>query len=174
MDWYDLLFTGRPSQRWLCYFLVFSSPLDRTGMKLLCERLQIKEHDRHVLIDQRSQGLATLRQLERRKPESSPPRNSTLYRWFQPLSTEVLLMMMAHTQKENVRRWISRYITQLRELETHLNGKDLERMGFKPGPIFRIILDDLRVACLDSRLETAEDEKRYVTRKYSKHMSSKK
>ena len=174
MDWYDLLFTGRPSQRWLCYFLVFSSPLDRNGMKLLCERLQIKERDRHILIDQRSQGLAILRQLERRKTGSSPPRNSSLYRWFQPLSTEVLLMMMAHTQKENVRRWISRYITQFRELETHLNGKDLERMGFKPGPIFRIILDDLLVACLDNRLETAEDEKRYVTRKYSKYMRSKK
>jgi tRNA nucleotidyltransferase (CCA-adding enzyme) len=167
MDWYDLLYTGQPCERWLCYFLVCTSALDRSGIRNLCDRLQIMPRYRDIMIEQRSTALGILRQLERRKP-GTQPRNSSLYRWFQPLSTEVLLLMMARASRESVRQWISRYITHLRTVQPLLTGHDLEALGFPAGPLFRTILDDLLGARLDNRVVTLDDERAYVLRKYGK------
>ena len=38
-DWYELLYTGHPCERWLCYFLVFTAKLDREEMKGFCDLL---------------------------------------------------------------------------------------------------------------------------------------
>jgi len=168
MDWYDLLYTGKPCERWLCNFLVCTSVLDRAGIKALCDRLQVIPRDREILVEQRSTALGILRQLERRKPGTSPPRNSSLQRWFHPLSTEILLLMMARTRKDSVRQWISRYITHLRNQQPILTGDDLKHLGIPPGPLYRTVLDDLLAARLDERVETEEDEKAYVLRKYRK------
>ena len=169
MDWYDLLYTGQPCERWLCYFLVCTSALDRSGIRNLCDRLQIMPRYRDIMIEQRSAALGILRQLERRKP-GTQPRNSSLYRWFQPLSTEVLLLMMARASRESVRQWISRYITHLRTVQPILTGHDLEALGFPAGPLFRTILDDLLGARLDNRVVTLDDERAYVLRKYGKEI----
>ena len=49
MDWYELLYTGHPCERWLCYFLVFTAALDQSGMKHLCEHLQIMQRYHDIL-----------------------------------------------------------------------------------------------------------------------------
>ena len=99
-----------------------------------------------------------------------PPRASNLYRWFQPFSSEILLFMMAKTGQEQVRQWISRYITHLRDVQPMLSGNDLELLGIVPGPIYRTILDDLLAARLDERVVTEEDERALVERKYQKSL----
>ena len=53
-----------------------------------------------------------------------------------------------------------------------LSGHDLEKLGLPPGPLFRIILEDLLGARLDERVATIEDEKAYVLRKYGKKITS--
>ncbi|MEJ2526111.1 MAG: CBS domain-containing protein [Desulfuromonadales bacterium] len=170
IDWYALLYTGQPCRRWLCYFLVCTSVLDRQGIKQLCERLQLPQSYRQIMIDQRSAALGILRQLERRKPGSAP-RNSSLYRWFEPLAIEILLLMMARTRQEKVRQWISHYITRLRDEQTLLTGHDLEALGIPPGPVYRTILDDLLAARLDDKVLTADQERAYVKKKYGEEIT---
>jgi tRNA nucleotidyltransferase (CCA-adding enzyme) len=104
--------------------------------------------------------------LERRNPDMRRPKSITLYRWFQPLSTEILLVMMARTSKEHVRQWVSLYITHLRDVQPILTGHDLEEFGLDAGPNFRTILDDLLYARLDERVTTEEEERDLVQRKY--------
>jgi tRNA nucleotidyltransferase (CCA-adding enzyme) len=168
MDWYDLLYTGHPCERWLCYFLVFSSSLDQAGIKSLCDHLQIMPRYKEILNQQRNIALGILKRLERRRPDVRQPRASSLYRWFQPFSSEILLFMMAKTSQEHVRQWISRYITHLRDVRPILTGHDLANLGVPHGPIYRTILNDLLAARLDERVVTAEDEKALVQRKYLK------
>ena len=172
MDWYDLLYTGHPCERWLCYFLVFTSALDQAGIRNLCRRLQIIPRYKAILNQQRTNALGILKRLERRKPDMRPPRASSLYRWFQPFSSEILLFMMAKTSREQVRQWISRYITHLRDVQPILTGKDLDKLGIAPGPIFRAIFDDLLNARLDERVMTADEERAMVQRKYAKHIET--
>jgi tRNA nucleotidyltransferase (CCA-adding enzyme) len=78
----------------------------------------------------------------------------------------MILFMMARTSREHVRRWISKFITHLRDVQPLLTGRDLEELGIKPGPVYRTILDDLLSARLDERVETLQDERQYVVRKY--------
>jgi tRNA nucleotidyltransferase (CCA-adding enzyme) len=166
MDWYDLLFTGHPCERWLCYLLVFTSAVDRQGIESLCERLQIMPRYHDVLIRQRSEALGLLKKLEGRSRKMSEPKASSLYRWFKPLSVEILLFMMAKTSKEHVKQWISKFITQLQDVQPILTGHDLEKLGVPTGPIYKVILDDLLGARLDERVATKEDEQQIVLRKY--------
>ena len=169
-DWYDLLYTGRPCERWLCYFLVFTAVLDRTGIKNLCERLQIAPRYHEILNRQRSTALGILKRLEGRNHGQRSPKPSSLYRWFQPLATEILLFMMAKTCKEHVRQWLSHYITHLRDVQPILTGHDLEKLEIAPGPVFRTILEDLLFARLDGRVATAEEERALVQRKYQEYL----
>ena len=166
MDWYDLLYTGHPCERWLCYFLVFTASLDQAGMKRLCGHLQIMQRYHDILNTQRSTAMGILKRLEKRRTDIRQPRSSNLYRWFQPFASEILLFLMARTRQEHVRQWISRYITHLRDVKPILTGHDLGKLGVVPGPLYRIILDDLLAARLDERVVTAEDEKALVLRKY--------
>ena len=165
-DWYDLLYTGQPCERWFCYFMVFTAVLDRDEVKNLSERLQLIPRYRDMLNQQRSTALGILKRLESRPEGMRPPKSSSLYRWFKPLSTEILLFMMARTSQDLVRQWISHYITHLRDVQPLLTGHDLETMGFQPGPVYREILDALLYARLDGRVVSVEDEREFVQKKF--------
>ncbi len=170
MDWYDLLYTGQPCERWLCYLLVFTTVLDRAGIKSLCERLKVVPRHSLVLNLQRTTVMGLLKRLESRSADMRQPKPSSLYRWFQPLSIEILLFMMTLTSREGVRQWVSQYITHLRDIQPMLTGNDLEKLGIAPGPIYRTILDELLYARLDERVTSVEDEKALVHRKYKKDL----
>jgi tRNA nucleotidyltransferase (CCA-adding enzyme) len=74
--------------------------------------------------------------------------------------------MMAGTTKEEVRRAISHYFTRLRPTRTFLKGNDLKMLGFKPGPLYREILETLLDARLNGDLKTREDEIGFVLNRW--------
>ncbi len=167
MDWYDLLYTGQPCRRWLCYLLVLSATLDDEGMNALCRRLDLPPGDTEVLVEQRRAGVLLLRRLERRRNRTRLPRAHDLHRWLSPLSTEILLCMMATTSQEWIKQSISQYITRLREVRPLLTGHDLQRLGVPPGPGYKQILAELLRARLNEEVVTADDERRLVLRKFT-------
>ncbi len=166
MDWFDLLYTGRTCRRWICYFLGLTAALSPTQMARLCQRLDIPQRYRDLLTAQRSAGFSLLRKLEQRRPTARPPQPSDLYRWLKPLDTELLLFLMAYTEQEKVRQWLSHFITNLRDVRCLLSGHDLEKLGIPPGPIYKTIFDELLRARLNGRVSSREDEKRLVLEKY--------
>ena len=166
MDWYDLLYTGQPCRRWLCYLLVLTAPLNVEGMRGICRRLALPQRDVALLVDQRGAGLRRLRRFESRRNQSRPPNAGDLHRWLAPLATEVLLFLMATTPQERVKQWLSRYITHLRGVRPLLTGHDLKRLGVPPGPGYKLILAELLQARLNGKVNSAEDERRLVKRKY--------
>ncbi len=89
-----------------------------------------------------------------------------MYELLEPLSTEVKLFMMAKTTRKETKQWISLFFTTLRGLKPLLKGKDLIRLGVRPGPIMKEILADLLRARLDQRIKTRDDEVDYVQRTY--------
>jgi hypothetical protein len=94
--------------------------------------------------------------LERSQPAS------VLFRWLSPYSTEALLVVWA-AEKKGVRRQIRRYQAELRDVRTLLDGRHIiERYGLKPSPLIGRLLNELRDARLDGRVETQEDEERLL------------
>jgi tRNA nucleotidyltransferase (CCA-adding enzyme) len=166
MDWFDLLYTGEPCRRWVCFFLGMSASLVPAQMNRLCQRLSITDRIRKLLTEQRTAGMNVLRKLERRPPTSRPPMPSDLHRWLIPLETEILLFLMALTEQERVRQWISFFMTSLRHEKPLFSGNDLEKMGIAPGPVYKQILDDLLRARLNGRVASFREEMELVQRKY--------
>jgi len=166
MDWYDLLYTGPPCRRWLCYLLVLTAPLTGEGMATLGKRLDLPQADAVLLVDQRRIGMRLLKRLEGRRSQARPPRDIDLHRWFSALTTEVLLCLMALTAQERIKQWMSHYITHLRRVQPLLTGHDLQRLGIPPGPSYKLIMAELLRARLNGEIISAEDERRLVQRKY--------
>ena len=89
-----------------------------------------------------------------------------VYRLLSPLEDEVLLYMMAKATKKEVKKAISLFITQWRQMRVSLNGKDLQEMGIPPGPIYREIFERLLEARLEGEVETESDERELVRREF--------
>jgi tRNA nucleotidyltransferase (CCA-adding enzyme) len=70
--------------------------------------------------------------------------------------------MMATTRKQAVKKSISHFFTDLRRVDIQLRGKDLKKMGLKPGPIYRQVLENILNARLDGKIKTRKDEIDFV------------
>jgi len=160
--WFNLLYLGVTYEPWKVYFLCLTSYLSETEMKNLAERMQI--HDKAVLglISVRFEARQALKELSR----ISDKENYSVYRVLSPLPPEILLWSMARARNERVKKFVSTFFTKLRGTEVRLKGKDLIRLGFKPGPLFREILEEILAAKLQSEVLTREDEIKFVTRKF--------
>ena len=67
------------------------------------------------------------------------------------------LILVAVNSKKEVRRIIWQYLTQWSKIQAPLNGNDLKRMGYKPGPQYKFVLDRLLALTLDGDIKTQQE-----------------
>jgi len=161
VSWHELLFLGESCQRWLVYALCLLHGLAEADVADTCERLQVPRRYRLILSDERGVAQQTLKGMHWRAGKDAPL-DSTIYAWLKPFSEEILLYLMAVTTREEVRRWISHYITNLRQVSAQLKGDDLIGMGVKPGPQIREMLAELKRLTLDGKLAGRAAERSWV------------
>ena len=97
------------------------------------------------------------------KEPNLPP--SRIYDLLFPLDTEVILLMMAKAHQEKAKKYISLYLTHLRDVKVSLTGKNLKAMGITPGPRYKKILADLLDAKLDGLIKNEDEEVFFVRKK---------
>jgi tRNA nucleotidyltransferase (CCA-adding enzyme) len=66
------------------------------------------------------------------------------------------LILVASKSSPAIRRQIWRYLTCWSKIQAPLNGNDLKAMGYKPGPQYKQILDELLAATLDGKIDSRE------------------
>jgi tRNA nucleotidyltransferase (CCA-adding enzyme) len=162
LTWYKLLFLEEPCRRWLVYLLALLKPLDQDAVGSLCERLELTERHRKILIDEKEKGEAFLQWMAL----ANIYRSSDIYKRLRPFHTETLLYVMAGSTREPIKRAISKYITQSRSTTTLLTGDDLKKMGYEPGPVYREILTGLLDARLNGEVKTRADEEAFVRKNW--------
>jgi tRNA nucleotidyltransferase (CCA-adding enzyme) len=160
LSWYDLLFLEESYMKWAVYFLAIIRTCDATVTGEICRRFELAPRHRKLFLTERFAAERCLVWLERHQPV----KKSVLYRELSPFRTEVVLYMMALTDREDVKRVISQYITGLRYVQATIKGRDLIEMGLTPGPIFRDIFQAVMNAKLDGRLMSRNDEIQFVHR----------
>jgi tRNA nucleotidyltransferase (CCA-adding enzyme) len=72
------------------------------------------------------------------------------------------LVLLAATAAPPARRLVWQYLTLWRCHPTLLDGHDLRRMGYQPGPTFKPILQALRAVVLDGEIVTSEAASNFV------------
>ena len=100
----------------------------------------------------------TLNAIKRHLKQASDVANSQLYAWFSVLTLEMLLYLAARASSEQVRRYVSLYLTRLRAVSPLLDGEDLRGLGLVPGPLFRRIKERLLQARLDGEVCSRDEE----------------
>ena len=146
--WYNLLFLEDPLEPWKVYWYGLTSGLDADTFKKLTHkmgsnRMSPRGQAEQLLMD-------TLFRFDGTDYE--------LYALLRVHDTEMLLYLMAKARNERMKRLISHFFTQLKGKKIRLNGKDLLKMGFKSGPIFKKIFERVLEARLNRSAQTKEDE----------------
>lgn len=102
------------------------------------------------LSDQSTQRLSQLDESQQAIQESLPrcQRPSEVVRSLSAYETQTLLLVAVQSSR-GLRRQIWQYLTHFSQVKSLLNGRNLKALGYKPGPIFREILEDVFAATID-------------------------
>ncbi len=158
MAWFRLLYLDDPCEQWQVYLLAMMDGLKQDEFAGACKRLSVPGRFADQLHSQRSLVHKTLDAIKRHLKHSSEVRNSEIYEWFGVFSLEMLLYLASRASSEQVRRFVSLYLTRLREIVPLLDGNDLLGLGLQPGPVFGIVKKSLQQAKLNGEVESREDE----------------
>ena len=154
LAWHDLLFLDESYMKWVVYLLVLIHTCNLQRSQEICNRFELAPRYRRIFCEERFAAEKCVLDLTRNLPLP----NSRLYRKLIEFRTELILYMMAVTKQEKVKKAISHYFTNLRSVGVSIKGRDLQKMGIEPGPVYRQILQAALDAKLNGKLKTRKDE----------------
>jgi tRNA nucleotidyltransferase (CCA-adding enzyme) len=150
---------------WLVFLIALLQPLSPPVRKELVDSLKLARREREIIraADLVNPLLNFLRSEEAHNPV-------VLYERLNPLPLEVLIFLLAKVEfsgEKQVKEKLTTYLNRLRGTKVLLTGEDLQRLSFKPGPIYKKIFESLLHARLEGKVKTWEDEVKYVVDNFS-------
>ncbi|UNC92513.1 CBS domain-containing protein [Candidatus Contubernalis alkaliaceticus] len=93
------------------------------------------------------------------KPNIKPSR---VYKLLEPLPLESMIFLSACS--DNMRTWgyIKAYLEKFSSVTPYITGEDLKELGYSPGPLFKEVLEELKMARLDGLVKSRDEEVRLV------------
>ncbi|MBT9537626.1 MAG: CBS domain-containing protein, partial [Nitrospirae bacterium] len=159
LAWFNLLFLEESPDRGALYLMALLSTLKEEERNTAVERLAPPPRVREMT----TKGIAQSRDILNKLPSNDP---AGLYHVLNGVNLEILLFSMAQSKSKQKQKAISQYLIELRKIKPILKGKDLQKIGIKPGPVYSKLFSELLDEKLSGRLKTKEDEERFVTEKY--------
>lgn len=160
VDWYRLLYLDRKMDVWLVYMMGLLELLPERAVKDVLKRFPLSEQESTKLKMTR----VGCHNMIRRLASKRPLKPAEVYHLLSELSDETLLILMAKSKGETVKRQVSAFLTTYQHVKPILTGADLKAMGLKPGPQFKQILDQLLDARLNGAVKTEAEERQLVER----------
>jgi tRNA nucleotidyltransferase (CCA-adding enzyme) len=154
LTWFRLLYLDLKIQKWYLYFLGLLDHLKDAAVEETLERLSIPARIRERVRQTRARYRDVLYVFY--KEPALPP--SRIYGLLVSLEVEAILLIMAKAKQETAKKYISLYLTHLRNVKVALSGDDLKALGIPPGPRYREILAELLDAKLDGVVRNREEE----------------
>ncbi len=156
--WYRLLYLDRKLDAWLVYFMALMEVLPPRAVGETVKRLGMSARDAERIKAGHAAANAVLRRLATRPP----PKPSDTYHTLDGLADETLLLLMAKSKPDSVKRQVSAHLTTYQSTKPSLTGADLISLGLKPGPLYKRILGRLLDARLDGDVKSEADERELV------------
>jgi tRNA nucleotidyltransferase (CCA-adding enzyme) len=154
-----ILFEPKASEHWLIRLETLIAHLSPKSRIMVAENLQLPKD-----------SVQRLEQLKIWETQLASRLNKTqldsqIYQLLHPYKFLQLILFAAKSELKNRRR-IWQYITYLSQVKPLLNGNDLKTLGFKPGPLYKQILDDILNKTLDHQLSDRTMAIKYLKSKY--------
>ena len=172
LAWFRLLYLKDRCEQWQVYFLALCDRLKQDEFTEICNRLAVPGRVVSRVFGLRRRAIGVLEALQRRLKHGPEIRNSEIHSCFHDLPLELLLHLAARTHHEEIKRLVSLYITQLRQVRCGLNGITLQQMGIKPGPQLGEIMKYLLAARLDGKVTTLDEERSLALSLFSANQRS--
>ena len=163
ITWFKLLYLDDEFETWIVYLLTIMGRSPVTVMTNFCNRFQLAPRMKNFIINEKTLADKTSRFLNRR----TELKHSEIYMALKDLNIEGLLFLMAFARRAEVEKSVSMYVTTMRSQQPLLNGDDLKSQGYRPGPIFKTMLESLLLARLDGTVDTRHDEIELFNRVYA-------
>jgi tRNA nucleotidyltransferase (CCA-adding enzyme) len=147
------------SHAYLIYLGALVSELQVDSLRAALTRLHLGDDEREWILDAKVilQGMSEL---------ESCAKPSAVYRVLHGHDEHSLaIAVCVAPMGSHLRRSIKMYFEKLKDVKTHLRGKDLLAMGIRQGPEIGRLLEALLNARLDGDISTYEDEKAFVLEK---------
>jgi tRNA nucleotidyltransferase (CCA-adding enzyme) len=160
--WFKLLYLKEHIEPWTVYLLAVFSRSKVRQLLNFCDRFELPEKQRKQLVRQKTEAERIAHDMVRR-PFMKP---SEIYWLLCELDNEGLLYLMTIARKKYIQRDISKYVTRLRNVQPLIDGKELRRLGYQPGPSFRTMLNHLIEAQLNDEVHTREEAIDLIMRQY--------
>src|SRR3990172_9175080 len=158
LTWFRLLYLDITIERWFLYFLGFLDRLKDEAVEETLERLAVPRKVRDRVRTARTGDRDVLYEFYRSPDLAS----SSVYDLLRPLEGETVLLMMAKAKQEAAKKYVSLYLTRLRNVKVTLSGDDLKNMSIPPGPRYKSILSRLLDAKLDGKVKNRDEEIAFV------------
>ncbi len=158
LTWFRLLYLDLIVEKWFVYFLGLLDRIKDAAAAEALERLAAPARTRERILQARARYRDVL-YVFYKEPELPPSR---IYELLNPLDTEAILLIMAKAKQEQAKKYISLYLTHLRNVKVILTGDDLKAMGIPPGPRYRKLLTELLDAKLDNLVRDRDEELAFV------------
>jgi tRNA nucleotidyltransferase (CCA-adding enzyme) len=154
LAWFSLLFLEEKVEKWAVSFLALLDPLPPNDAKKLAKDLGVRSRVREWVRICKDEGESAILRLVSMTSIS----RKMIHDVLSPLPTEVILYLMARSKHPDIKRYISLYFTQLKNVRLGVKGQDLIDLGYRPGPLFKQIFDLLLERKLAGDLRNKKEE----------------
>jgi tRNA nucleotidyltransferase (CCA-adding enzyme) len=160
--WFSLLYLDEKVEKWGVLFLSLLDPLPAEDAKKLARDLGVRARLREWVREAKDEGTGVVYRL------LSTPQISRkmIYDTLSPLANEVILYLMARTKHPDIKRYISLYFTQLKNVKPQVKGEDLISLGYPSGPMFKEIFDAILERKFAGELRSKADETAFVLSRF--------
>ncbi|MGE5698625.1 MAG: CBS domain-containing protein [Deltaproteobacteria bacterium] len=162
--WFSLLFLDEKAEKWGVLLLALLDPLTPAEGRDFAAELGVGRRAREWVriakfeADELIARLLTSRAISRK----------LIYDCLSQMPNEVILYMMAKSKHPDIKRYISLYFTQLKNVRSLVTGKDLVDLGYPPGPDFKRIFDEILERKFTGELKTKAAEMSFVLSHFPK------
>ncbi len=98
-------------------------------------------------------------------------RISEIVTLLDPIPIDILAVVWLCSESPQVAGVLLHYIREWRHIRPIMSGDDLKAMGFKPGPIYRDILNALKIAHLEGNITTIAEERSLILKHFRHNLS---
>ncbi|MBN1248248.1 MAG: hypothetical protein JXC32_11360, partial [Anaerolineae bacterium] len=149
-----------PSEKQMFYWALFTSRLSDRAFARLRRQLRLPArlaqlHAQQAALRKASVALATAEQ------------PGEIAAHLDEFDLESLALAWLTTDDTTLQDKLTAYARTWRHVGSHLSGDDLKELGYRPGPLFREILQGLRVARLDGAIRTRDEEIAWVEARFT-------
>ncbi|MGE5189800.1 MAG: CBS domain-containing protein [Gemmatimonadota bacterium] len=162
--WFSLLFLEEKVERWAVLFLSLLDPLRPEEAKRFAASLGAGRRIRELVRIAKDEMPGLVTKLLSTRAIS----RKMIYDAFVPVPTEVILYIMAKSKHPDIKRYISLYYTQLKNVRPQVRGDDLLALGYQSGPRFKEILDDVLERKFMGELRNKAEEMSFILAHYPK------